>query len=182
MSFGHITKRAALPASEQKPVKNWPIMGYGKVAIGGGLQPGGTSALLYMDMGETRAIDADTTDLFPVGSFADPDKLLACIHFKDGAAMQQTIDVIREMQLEIGYTHSPDSAARVNELEAEMERFKRLWDAAEDHNHALRTDASALKEKLRVAREALTCARKHFGPGSWIGDKISQALATIGEE
>lgn len=81
--------------------RNWPVMGYGKVAIGGCLQPDGTSALLYLDMGETRPIDADTTDLFPVGSHASPEKLLACVRFKDESAIQQTIDVLTEMKAEI---------------------------------------------------------------------------------
>lgn len=81
--------------------RQWPIMGYGRVAIGGGRQPNGSSALLYMDMGETRPINADATDLFPVGSIADQNKLMACIYFKDAAAIQQTIDVLREMQEEI---------------------------------------------------------------------------------
>lgn len=67
------------------------------------LQPDGTTCLLYLDMGEIREIDADTTDLFPVGSAADPSKLMACIRFKDGVAIQQTIDVLQEMQVEIGY-------------------------------------------------------------------------------
>ena len=89
----------AEPVAERK----WPLMGYGSVAIGGGKQPDGTSCLLYLDMGETRDIYADTTDLFPVGSEANPSKLMACIYFKDGAAIQQTIDVLREMQVELGY-------------------------------------------------------------------------------
>lgn len=83
--------------------KNWPVMGYGRVAIGGALQPNGMHCLLYMDMGETREINADTSDLFPPGTSADPQKLLAAIYFKDGAAIQQTIDVLREMQAELGY-------------------------------------------------------------------------------
>ena len=81
--------------------RKWPVMGYGQVAIGGGIQPDGVRALLYLDMGETRAIGADTTDLFPIGSVADASKLLACVKFKDSAAIQQTIDVLKEMQDEI---------------------------------------------------------------------------------
>lgn len=77
---------------------NWPVMGYGRVSIGHGKSPDGVPCLLYMDLGEARPIDADTTDVFPVGSIASKDKTLACIYFKDSAAMQQTIDVIREMQ------------------------------------------------------------------------------------
>ena len=101
----HIASTGKMVAEPvQEPVAHkWPLMGYGNVAIGGCKQPDGTSGLVYMDMGETREIDADTTDLFPVGSEADPSKLLACIYFKDGSAIQQTIDVLREMQIEIGY-------------------------------------------------------------------------------
>lgn len=82
-------------------IHQWPLMGYGRVAIGGARQPDGTSALLYMNMGETREINADTTDLFPIGTHADPSKTLACIFFKDSAAIQQTIDVLHEMQAEL---------------------------------------------------------------------------------
>ena len=94
---------AVLEAQEKQEPVAWPVMGDGQVAIGGGKQPNGMSALLYLEMGEAREIDADTTDLFPVGSEAAPDKLMACVYFKDGAAMQQTIDILREMQQEIGY-------------------------------------------------------------------------------
>lgn len=83
---------------------NWPIMGYGEVAIGGGRSPDGIPCILYMDMGEVREINADTSDLFPLGSTAKADKVLACVYFKDGAAIQQTIDVLREMQDDIGYS------------------------------------------------------------------------------
>ena len=93
----------AKPVKQEPVAHKWPLMGYGNVAIGGCKQPDGTSGLIYLDMGETREIDADTTDLFPVGSEADPSKLLACIYFKDGSAIQQTIDVLHEMQIETGY-------------------------------------------------------------------------------
>lgn len=87
---------------DTKPTaRQWPVMGYGRVAIGGGIQPDGTSALLYLDMGETRPINTDTSDLFPPGEAADPQKLLACIHFRDWGAIQQTIDVLKEMQEEL---------------------------------------------------------------------------------
>ena len=81
--------------------RKWPVMGYGQVAISGGIQPDGVRALLYLDMGETRTIGADTTDLFQIGSVADASKLLVCVKFKDSAAIQQTIDVLKEMQDEI---------------------------------------------------------------------------------
>lgn len=98
---GEAIKQLVLERDELLAARNWPVMGYGKVAIGGGLQPDGSSALLYMDMGETRPIDTDTTDLFPVGSHAERAKLLACVYFKDSAAIQQTIEVLQEMQTEI---------------------------------------------------------------------------------
>lgn len=115
LTYGHLlhllNKTEQQEANEsfeaQEPAHKWPLMGYGNVAIGGGKQPDGTPCLLYMDMGETREIGADTTDIFSVGSEADPTKLLACIYFKDGVAIQQTIDVLQEMQVEIGYTATP---------------------------------------------------------------------------
>ena len=85
----------------EKPEKNWPVMGYGRVAIGGALQPNGMQCLLYLDMGEAREINSDTSDLFPPGSTVAPQKILAAIYFKDTAAIQQTIDVLREMQEEL---------------------------------------------------------------------------------
>ena len=99
-------KNMPVQQPEQETVA-WPLMGYGNVAIGGGKQPDGTSCLMYLDMDEMREIDADTSDLFPIGTEAPKDKLLACIRFKDGAAIQQTIDVLREMQVEIGYATPP---------------------------------------------------------------------------
>lgn len=112
----------------QEPVAHkWPLMGYGNVSIGGCKQPDGTSGLIYLDMGETREIDADTTDLFPVGSKADPSKLLACIYFKDGSAIQQTIDVLREMQIETGYAAPVDAKAiRAEALEEAEEIAKTI--------------------------------------------------------
>lgn len=101
--FASSPSSAVLEAQKGQEPAAWPVMGYGQVAIGGGKQPNGMSALLYLKMGEAREINADTTDLFPVGSEVAPDKLMACVYFKDGAAMQQTIDVLREMQQEIGY-------------------------------------------------------------------------------
>ena len=104
-----IREALAEPVKQEPVAHKWPLMGYGNVAIGGCKQPDGTSGLIYLDMVETREIDADTTDLFPVRSEADPSKLLACIYFKDGSAIQQTIDVLREMQIEIGYAAPADT-------------------------------------------------------------------------
>jgi hypothetical protein len=102
--------REALAQPQEPVAHKWPLMGYGNVAIGGGINPGdGTPCLLYLDMGEIRDIDADTSDLFPIGSAADPEKLMACIRFKDSAAIQQTIDVLQEMQAEIGHTDTSAS-------------------------------------------------------------------------
>ncbi len=84
--------------------RKWPLMGYGNVAIGGGHHPeDGTSCLMFMDMGETREVGADTSDLFPVGSEADASKTLACIYFKDGEAMQTVIDALEQMQSDVGF-------------------------------------------------------------------------------
>lgn len=106
-AFRHDQRDLKRRIAELEQPRPWPTMGYGQVAIGGGMQPDGNSALLYMDMGEVRDIDADTTDIFPIGTSADPSKLLACIYFKDSAAIQQTIDVLKEMQLEFAAKGSP---------------------------------------------------------------------------
>lgn len=85
--------------------REWPIMGYGGVAIGRGHnKEDGMNCLIYLKLDGPREINADTTDVFPVGREVPQDKLLACVYFKDGAAMQQTIEVLQEMQTEIGYT------------------------------------------------------------------------------
>lgn len=72
------------------------------------------------------------------------------------------------------YTHAPDSATRIKELEVEVERLK-------DHQcqpvcvFHQGNKITALKEKLRVARETLLICG---------GDVVvvTNALATIGEE
>jgi hypothetical protein len=136
--------------------REWPIMGYGNVAIGGGRNKAdGNSYLLYLKLDEPREINTDTTDVFPVGQEAPQEKLLACIYFKDGAAMQQTIEVLQEMQAEIGYTTPPqrkpltdEQAWKViNQVEQEFGGYV-VWDMAEPKSlvRAILKAAHGIKE------------------------------------
>ena len=176
LHVGQSLYAAPVVQEKQEPVA-WPVMGYGQVAIGGGKQPNGMSALLYLKMGEAREINADTTDLFPVGSEVAPDKLMACVYFKDGAAMQQTIDVLREMQQEIGYAAPvipPDMVIAPREpteamLDAAMNRYKHVSPEAKArytqmHRENFRCDykamiAAAEGKSNAVAHREAACGR-----------------------
>ena len=120
--------KEALKQEQGEPVaREWPIRGYGNVAIGGGRNKAdGSSYLLYLKLDEPREINADTTDVFPVGQEAPQEKLLACVYFKDGAAIQQTIEVLQGMQTEIGYTTPQQPKQEQGEP---VETFDEVWDS-----------------------------------------------------
>ena len=82
--------------------RQWPKMGFGKVAIGSCDLPCGGRGLLYLDMrGEQREINEDTTDLYPIGSELDPGSVLARVDFATADAVRQTIQVLEEMEREM---------------------------------------------------------------------------------
>lgn len=59
-------------------------------------------------------------------------------------------------QVKPPYAHpDPDSAARIKELEAEVEKWKRRAIERREAHKVLAFESAALKEKLRVAREAI---------------------------
>lgn len=91
-------ERDALKAS-QSVAYRCAVMGEGKVAIGGCKRSTDSlPGVVYLDMGgEKRDIDADTTDLFPVGTAVDPTKVLAAVYFLTAESVQQSIDVLQEL-------------------------------------------------------------------------------------
>lgn len=73
-------------------------MGDGRVAVGQCKdKETGSSGIVYLEMGEQRSLNADTSDLFPVGSTLDTDRILACIYFKTANSVLQSIDVLTEL-------------------------------------------------------------------------------------
>lgn len=99
------------PAQQQEPMTyRCAVMGEGKVAIGGCKRStDGLPGIVYLDMaGEQREINADTTDLFPVGSAIEPSRVLAAVHFLTAESVQQSIDVLREiLEWDFGATSPP---------------------------------------------------------------------------
>ena len=82
---------------KQEPVR----MGFGKVAVGSCKDPeDGTPGIIYLPLDFPRAFDSDTTDVYPVGSAVPRSKFLACIYFHSPETLQQSIDVLLEIQKE----------------------------------------------------------------------------------
>ena len=76
-------------------------MGFGKVAVGSCKDPeDGTPGIIYLPLDFPRAFDSDTTDVYPVGSVVPRSKFLACIYFHSSKTLQQSIDVLLEIQRE----------------------------------------------------------------------------------
>lgn len=72
------------------------VMGDGAVAIGDCYGEDGTPGIIYLDMpGEKRAIGASTEDIFEPNTRPDPDRILACIHFKTPESVKQTIEILQ---------------------------------------------------------------------------------------
>lgn len=92
---------AAEVAAEQ--AQRWPQvdMGFGKFAVGsctGAVT--GVPGLMYLHLDEPRPHNADCSDVFPVGSTAPEDRIASIINFHSAEALQQTIDVLLELQRE----------------------------------------------------------------------------------
>ena len=80
-------------------MKTWPEMGYGKVAVGACKRSDdNTPGIIYLHLDEPREIDADTGDVYPVGSKVHDDKVLACVYFATLESIQQTIDLLQEIK------------------------------------------------------------------------------------
>lgn len=80
--------------------KQWPVMGYGNIAISGVRNAADPrlAGIVYLKLPSARAIDEDCSDLYPTGSQTSDDDTLACIYFKDAASIDQTIDVLSELK------------------------------------------------------------------------------------
>lgn len=98
----------------------------------------------------------------------------------------------KDLTEQVEFIHSPDSAARIRELEEEVERLKTTPAHKRQDLHCVASDLAdqinAMKEKLRVAREAADMAKAAKGWDEMPSeihkalDDLFKALATIGEE
>lgn len=76
-------------------------MGFGKVAVGECIcADTGVPGLIYLELEleKPRPHGTDCADIYPVGEAADPDKVLACIHFHTLATVDQTIEVMQNIR------------------------------------------------------------------------------------
>ncbi|MGF6806250.1 hypothetical protein OKW30_001376 [Paraburkholderia sp. Clong3] len=83
-------------------------MGHGSVAVGGCFSPEANApGIIYMALDEPREINADTSDVYPVGARAR--NVLAFVTFANAAAVDQTIGILHELKAE--YFDAEQSAA-----------------------------------------------------------------------
>lgn len=143
MSFGHITKSAALPASEQKPV----VLPF---------------AILDQEMADLLRFHECAMDDEGYDVPKDRMKRLAEIGLLRRVSARYYEHTAFGLAVINGDFNSPDGADRITELEAEVERsqFPAGVKTCADNSMsaelvALEVDNAALKEKLRVAREAI---------------------------
>lgn len=113
-------------------------MGFGKFAVGGCVHPETrVPGIAYLHLrGDIRPIGADTTDVYPVGMEAQPNDIAGLIYFHNAFAIQQTIEVLLEMQHE--YYPVQKSAATQPVAVPEgwqlvpIEPTEQMWDAGRD--------------------------------------------------
>lgn len=75
------------------------VMGRGNVAVGTCKRAeDGIPGIIYLAIPEVREHGTDCADVYPVGSQAPRDKVLACIQFETPQVLQQSIDVLKELQ------------------------------------------------------------------------------------
>ena len=87
-------------------------MGFGKFAVGGCWHPESKiPGIIYLHLRDARPLGTDTTDVYPVGSQAQPNDIAGLVYFHNAFAIQQTIDVLLELQRE-HHTPPPSLPAR----------------------------------------------------------------------
>ena len=125
---------AALQARIDYP---WPIMGEGKVAVGqcrysaDNDMPG----LIYLKLGAPRDIGADTGDIYPVGQPVADSAVLACVYFLTPEAIQQSIEILGEIQRDAFPSYKPPiTSKRELELLAVIEQMREALTAIADPN------------------------------------------------
>lgn len=76
-------------------------MGFGKFAVGGCKHfETGVPGIIYLHLPEPREFGADTSDVYPENSQPNAEDIASNIFFHTPGAMQQTIDVLLELQRE----------------------------------------------------------------------------------
>jgi hypothetical protein len=93
-----------LPTVLASNEKEYPVMGYGYYTIAPVTHQDGTMGLLYAKNNTFRDINSDTSDLFPPNPTLNDMDIVSLVFYKDGDAIEQTIQVLREMQNTINYT------------------------------------------------------------------------------
>lgn len=123
----------AYSAPVAAPVSAEPIeMGLGKIAIGGCMRStDGAPGVIYLKMPDAREINADCTDIYPVGTNPPDGSMLACIYFLTPESLQQSINVLIELQDE----HYPKD----NHVNAEPD-YQMCRQAYDDFYHKIRAE------------------------------------------
>jgi len=100
-----IKKITELEEDKQRLIEgiSYPVMGFGKVSVGRceAQDENKTQGIIYLDSGVTRPLNEDTSDIFPIGSEAPKDKVLACVYFATPESVQQTINILSELLSEM---------------------------------------------------------------------------------
>ncbi|GEM_PF-1981175 len=92
-----LTRQEPFALARSAPV----VMGNGDVAVGTITRgDDGTPGIIYLRLPEVREHNTDCSDIYPVGSAAPDDSILACIYFGSSEVLQQTIDVLFDLQRE----------------------------------------------------------------------------------
>jgi hypothetical protein len=101
---------------EQTDVEFNPVnAGLGNVLVGSAVCPEtGVKGIAYLRLPEvSRRLNADCSDIYPDNSQVNAKDVLACIYFHTPEAIQQSIDVLIEVQKEMAFrisvclTHNP---------------------------------------------------------------------------
>lgn len=93
-----ITELEAKLAAIEAQRREWPTMGFGKVAVGRGYSPANKRpCLVYLRLNEVRRIGQSAEDIYPVGSEAREEDLLALVRFATPESVRQTIGILNEI-------------------------------------------------------------------------------------
>ncbi len=72
------------------------VMGLGKYAVGGCQHSQDkTNGICYLKLETARALNADCTDIYPIGSAQEPE---AVIYFTSIPAIDQTLEILNEIR------------------------------------------------------------------------------------